>query len=70
MHGMRVEQFIVAELSDLDDVQMTQSTGTPSGLHSAMQHPARSVRATTPFFSNDDLIQNHAVIQNHSTPTL
>lgn len=66
--GMRVENFIVAELSDLDDVQITQSTGTPNGLLSAMQNPARSVQATIAFFSNDDLIQNHAVIQKQSTP--
>ena len=66
--GMRVENFIVAELSDLDDVQITQSTGTPSGLHRAMQNPARSVQATIAFFSNDDLKQNHTVIQNQPTP--
>jgi len=56
--GMRVENFIVAELSAHDDVLMLQSTGTPSGLLSAMQNPARSVQATIAFFSDDDLIQN------------
>ena len=56
--GMRVENFIVAELNDISDVWITQSTGTPSGLQSAMQNPARSVQATIAFFSDDDLIQN------------
>ena len=56
--GMRVENFIVAELSAHDDVLIIQSTGTPSGLLSAMQNPARSVQATIAFFSDDDLIQN------------
>ena len=56
--GMRVENFIVAELSAHDDVLIIQSTGTPSGLLSAMQNPARSVQATIAFFSNDDLMQN------------
>jgi hypothetical protein len=55
---MRVENFIVAELNDISDVWITQSTGTPSGLQSAMQNPARSVQATIAFFSDDDLIQN------------
>jgi hypothetical protein len=56
--GMRVENFIVAELNDLGDVWITQSTGTPNGLQSAMQNPTRSVTVSIAFFSNDDLIQN------------
>ena len=70
--GMRVENFIVTELSDLDDVQMAQlqSVDTPNGLNSAMQNPALSVRASNAFFSNDDLssIPANSVIQNQPTP--